>query len=126
MPQCVRCSGGCSISESITAASVRTEVEAAGVVPAEAPPLAHPASDASTATASRRALTPRCTTTSEVQPVVHLDDEHVVGRRIEHAFEIAAGVETAVIYRAGTALLPHEEERRARPPLPAQYGVAAQ
>src|SRR3954454_3977052 len=62
-----------------------------------------------------------------VDPVVHLDQEHVVGLRPEERRPVAAEAEVADAVREVLAhLAPGQEERRALPPLPTQHRVPAQ
>src|SRR5688572_275356 len=62
------------------------------------------------------------------QPVVDLDQEHMVGRRLtrEQGAPITAEVEVTDALLAGAVLSPNQEEGRARDVFPAEYGITTQ
>src|SRR5690606_35816703 len=60
------------------------------------------------------------------EPVRRLDEEHVLDGGAEHLPQLLPDPEPVVVREVGPLLLPHEKERRAGAPLPAEDGVAAE
>src|SRR2546422_3902122 len=65
-------------------------------------------------------------TSSDPEPVVHLDQEDVLRRPAEQRPGVVAEIDRAARERRGAAAGPHQVECRARPIFPAQHRVAPQ